>query len=194
MENRHSKFEISCNEQVLYRTGKSFYPHILLSGYVCGTLACVSFCFFTDGDLGIKLLLLIAFIVMLFVEIKMTYTQKDNEVQITDRGVYWYVDGLNGFIAHENVERYGFHAEYGRTQCEIYLEIVAKDNKCSQRVLLTYTKYSLKMINEILSKYNKGQQLQGKPKVRWDFAQLLFSFIAASPFVIPLVLWISGVI
>lgn len=192
MKSRCPKFDVLCDEHVLYRTGKSIYTRILLIAYACGVLCCILLPFGMD-DVGIELLVFILSAICFLICIKSIYDQKDNEVQITDRGVYWYVDGQNGFIAHENVERYGFHTEYGRTDCKIFLTFVSKDKKNNGWVMLTYTKYSLRMVNEILSKYNNGQQLQGKPKARWDYVELYFSWIFVPLFVF-VILLLLGII
>ena len=192
MKSRCPKFDVSCDEHVLYRTGKSIYTRILLVACACGALCFILLPFGMD-DVGIELLVFIPAIIFFLFCIKFIYDQKDNEVQITDRGVYWYVDGQNGFIAHENVERYGFHAEYGRADCKIFLTFVSKDKKNDSWVMLTFTKYSLRMVNEILSKYNNGQQLQGKPKARWDYVGLYFLWIFIPLFVF-IILLLLGII
>ena len=198
MKSRCPKFDVSCDEHVLYRTGKSIYTRILLVACACGALCFILLPFGMDDE-SIELLVLtllfvfIPAIIFFLFCIKFIYDQKDNEVQITDRGVYWYVDGQNGFIAHENVERYGFHAEHEKNGCTIFLTFVSKDKKIDRWVMLTYTKYSLRMVNEILSKYNNGQQLQGKPKARWDYVGLYFLWIFIPLFVF-IILLLLGII
>lgn len=165
MGNRNcKKIELFPDERVLYSTGRNFlllFMSLLPVGGFGVTLGHV-LCFSLYDTISsfrsvsaVHVLVLIFLLCMTFAlccgfwfVVRMICRNLKDKVVITNKRVHWLIGGERGFIERKKVRFYCFYETYGR-RGRTYLIIVPKKGE-EIPILLTWTRYSVKRIAEVL--------------------------------------------
>ena len=163
MGNRNcKKIELFPDERVLYSTGRSFLRFFVwLPVGGLGVPLGLS-CFFLYDMISsfrsvsaVHVLVSIFLLCMTFAlccvfwfVVRMICRNLNDKVVITDKRVHWLVGGERGFIERKKVRFYCFYETYGR-RGRTYLIVVPKKG-AEIPIMLTWTRYSVKRIAEVL--------------------------------------------
>lgn len=161
MENGNcNKIELFPDEKVLYGTGRGLLPRfaLLCVGFMSVglvfTILYVTISSFRSVS-AVHVLVSIFLLCMTFAlccgfwfVVRMICRNLNDKVVITDKRVHWLVGGEKGHIERKKVRFYCFYETYGR-RGRTYLIVVPKKG-AEIPILLTWTRYSVKRIAEVL--------------------------------------------
>ena len=159
MENGNcKKIELFPDEKVLYGTGRGLLPRfaLLCVGFMSVglvfTILCVAISDFRSAPV-VTLLLLILELCFIFAALcfcmKTLCRNLKDKVLITNKRVHWLIGGERGFIERKKVRFYCFYETYSPRAGKTYLIVVPKKG-AEIPILLTWTRYSVKRIAEVL--------------------------------------------
>ncbi len=159
MENGNcKKIELFPDEKVLYGTGRGLLPRfaLLCVGFMSVglvfTILCVAISDFRSAPVATLLLLILElcfiFAALCFCMKTLCRNLKD-KVLITNKRVHWLIGGERGFIERKKVRFYCFYETYSPRAGKTYLIVVPKKG-AEIPILLTWTRYSVKRIAEVL--------------------------------------------
>ena len=162
MENGNcKKIELFPDEKVLYGTGRGLLPRfaLLCVGFMSVglvfTILYVTISDFRSAPVA-TLLLLILELCFIFAAchalcfcMKTLCRNLKDKVLITNKRVHWLIGGERGFIERKKVRFYCFYETYSPRAGKTYLIVVPKKG-AEIPILLTWTRYSVKRIAEVL--------------------------------------------